>query len=168
MHHTQPLRQSGTWQGSFCLGSMLALHALRPKPGLDSPASSTPAEHQSQHLRHRRALCSASSCTAELKYSAARSHTPMAFLLLIPKGGRYPLVLNLDRVANWWSPVELHKDPPVNLIKASGLKGLVSRDLFRSLIGPRTPQSCELVIQTHQQGKPHHERPELPVKQSLP
>jgi len=26
-----------------------------------------------------------------------------------------------------------------NLIEASGLKGLVSHDLFRSLIGPRTP-----------------------------
>ena len=74
-----------------------------------------------------------------LMRSASRSHAPMAFLLLVPKGGRYPLVLNLDRVANWWSPVELHKDPPVNLIKASGLKGLVSRDLFRSLIGPRMP-----------------------------
>ena len=113
-------------------------------------------------------LCSASSCTAKLNCSAARSHTPMAFLLLIPKGGRYPLVLISGRVANWWSPVELHKDPPVNLIKASGLKGLVSRDLFRSLIGPRTPQGCELVIQTHLQGKTHHERPELPVKQTLP
>ena len=67
---------------------------------------------------------------AELKRSATFSHTPMAFLLLNRKGGGYPLVLNLDRVANWWSPVELHKDPPVNLIKASGLKGLVSRDLF--------------------------------------
>ena len=105
---------------------------------------------------------------AGLNCSAARSHTPMAFLLLIPKGGRYPLVLILGRVANWWSPVELHKDPPVNLIKALGLKGLVSRDLFRSLIGPRTPQSCELVIQTNQREKMHHERPELPVKQTLP
>ena len=87
---------------------------------------------------------------AGLNHSATFSHTPMAFLLLNPKGGRYPLVLFLDRVANWWSPVELHKDPPANLIKASGLKGLVSRDLFRSLIGPRTPQGCELVIQTNQ------------------
>ena len=56
-------------------------------------------------------LCSASSCTAGLWCSAARSHTPQAFLLLIPKGGRYPLVLILERVANWWSPVELHKAP---------------------------------------------------------
>ena len=40
-------------------------------------------------------------CTAGLWCSAARSHTPQAFLLLIPKGSRYPLVLILGRVANW-------------------------------------------------------------------
>ena len=43
------------------------------------------------------------------------------------------------------------KRSPANLIEASGLKGLVSHDLFRSLIGPRMPKGCELVIQTHQQ-----------------
>jgi hypothetical protein len=63
---------------------------------------------------------------------------------------------------------EFQKKFLANLIKASGLMGLVSRDLFRSLIGPRMPKGCELVIETYQIGNTHHERPELPVKQALP
>ena len=63
---------------------------------------------------------------------------------------------------------EFQKRSPANLIKASGLMGLVSRDLFRSLIGPRMPKGCELVIQTNRPGNMHHERPELPVDEALP